>query len=82
MGRWAFLHGDGITSVQYEWHVRTTKRWMNMLAPIGHQVLANNHNALMDAGAEALAQLLSARLVESRAITDAELVRQLPANRR
>jgi len=55
---------------------------MNMLAPIGHQVLANNHNALMDAGAEALAQLLSARLVESRAITDAELVRQLPANRR
>lgn len=82
MGRWAFAHQDGITSVQYEWHVHTTKRWMNLVAPLGHHVLANNHHALMDSGAQALAQLLNARLVESRAITDAELVYRLPVNYR
>lgn len=78
IGRWAFVHREGITSVQYEWHVHTTKRWMNLVAPLGHHLLANNHNALMDAGAQALAQLLNARLVESRAITDTERVYQYP----
>lgn len=76
IGRWIFSHDDGITSIQYEWHVRTTKHWMNLLAPLGHGILANNHNAIMNAGAEALAQRLKVRLVESRTVTGTELTRQ------
>lgn len=62
-GRWAFFHDNGITTVRYEWDVRTTRRWMNMLAPVAHPVFARNHHALMQRGAEGLAQHIGARLV-------------------
>ena len=30
-GRWQLTHDAGITDVRYDWHVRTTKPWMNLL---------------------------------------------------
>jgi uncharacterized membrane protein YagU involved in acid resistance len=62
-GRWLFSHDQGVTTVCYEWHVRTTKQWMNLLAPIARARFEQNHHALMQNGAEGLARLLGARLV-------------------
>ncbi len=64
-GRWIFSHRSGITTVHYEWHVHTTKLWMNLVAPAVRAVFANNHNALMRQGAEALALRLNATLIEA-----------------
>jgi hypothetical protein len=63
-GLWLFSHDQGITTVSYEWRVRTTKRWMNLLAPVAHSLFEHNHHALMQNGAEGLARLLDARLVD------------------
>jgi uncharacterized protein YndB with AHSA1/START domain len=32
-GRWRFFPGNGATAVLYEWNVRTTRPWMNLLPP-------------------------------------------------
>jgi hypothetical protein len=59
------LSTDGpITTVKDTWEVRTTKGWMNLLAPIARPIFAWNHAASMRQGDEALAKLLRARLVE------------------
>lgn len=76
IGRWTFSHDGGVTEIRYEWHVRTTRRWMNVLAPLSHKVFANNHHALMSEGADALARLLDARLVECRALPAVEVSRR------
>lgn len=62
-GRWFFYQEGRITTVRYEWHVRTTKYWMNLLAPVARFLFKKNHHALMQHGAEGLARLLNARLV-------------------
>ena len=64
-GRWTFRHNGGITTVRYEWEVRTTRLWMNALAPVIGTVLANNHHATMRQGGESLARRLDARLVDA-----------------
>ena len=53
-----FTHSDGITTVRFEWHVRTTKTWMKLLAPVAHVLFAYNHRVLMERGAHALARRL------------------------
>jgi uncharacterized protein YndB with AHSA1/START domain len=63
-GTWRFSHDKGLTIVCYEWQVRTTKQWMNLLAPIARYLFEQNHHALMQNGAEGLARLLGARLVD------------------
>lgn len=63
-GAWRFFHDKGLTTVRYEWQVRTTKQWMNLLAPIARSQFEQNHHALMQNGAEGLARLLGARLVD------------------
>jgi uncharacterized protein YndB with AHSA1/START domain len=35
VGRWELKQMEGFTRVTYDWLVRTTKPWMNLLAPIG-----------------------------------------------
>src|SRR5919202_5119807 len=37
-GRWRLFHEDGITTVRYTWKVRTTKPWMNLLAPLARPI--------------------------------------------
>ena len=42
----------------FEWRVRTTRRWMNVLAPIARPVFRWNHDRLMRAGGRGLARRL------------------------
>jgi hypothetical protein len=48
----------GGTLVRYDWDVRTTRRWMNLLAPAARPVFRWNHDELMRAGGEGLARRL------------------------
>ena len=57
-GRWSFAHDAGVTRVRYDWDVRTTKRWMNLLAPVARPLFKWNHDAVMDWGADGLARRL------------------------
>ena len=64
-GRWRFYEQDGITAVLYEWDVRTTRPWMNHLAPLLRPVFEWNHDWVMARGGEGLAALLGCRLLAS-----------------
>jgi hypothetical protein len=62
-GRWRLSYEDGITTVRYTWKVRTTKPWMNLLAPLARPIFEWNHDVIMRQGGEGLARLLDVRLV-------------------
>jgi len=62
-GRWRFFEDRGVTAVTYEWDVRTTRSWMNSLAPLLKPVFKWNHDVVMGWGGENLARHLGARLV-------------------
>ena len=62
-GRWSFSSDGTVTSVRYEWQVRTTPLWMRLLAPFARAVFKWNHDAVMQQGGEGLARRLNARLV-------------------
>ena len=51
------------TAVAYEWAVRTTKAWMNVVAPVGRPLFAWNHHAVMKQGGVGLAHKLGVELV-------------------
>jgi uncharacterized protein YndB with AHSA1/START domain len=62
-GRWRLFDEDGVTAVLYEWNVRTTKRWMNLLAPLARPIFKWNHDWVMRNGGAGMARLLDARLL-------------------
>ncbi len=67
-GRWRLFSEDAdvaVTAVVYEWNVRTTKPWMNALAPIAAPIFSWNHDWVMRNGAHGLARLLGCRLLAS-----------------
>jgi hypothetical protein len=57
-GHWRLFEEDGVTAVVYEWDVRTTKPWMNLLAPVARPVFEYNHDTVMHWGGEGLARRL------------------------
>jgi hypothetical protein len=57
-GRWTLTSADGGTLVRYDWDVRTTRRWMNLLAPAARPVFRWNHDELMREGGAGLARRL------------------------
>jgi uncharacterized protein YndB with AHSA1/START domain len=61
-GRWRFFGGRE-TAVTYEWNVRTTRAWMNLVAPVARPAFRWNHNVVMHRGGEGLADLLGAKLL-------------------
>jgi uncharacterized protein YndB with AHSA1/START domain len=63
VGRWRLYEEDGSTAVVYEWNVRTTRPWMNLLTPILRPVFAWNHDYVMRNGGEGIARLLGCRLL-------------------
>ena len=62
-GVWRLFEQDGITAVVYAWNVRTTKLWMNLLAPVAKPVFQANHDWVMRSGAEGIAGRLGCRLL-------------------
>jgi hypothetical protein len=55
----------GVTAVLYEWKVRTTRPWMNLLGPVARPVFAWNHDVVMRWGGEGLAGRVGGRLLAS-----------------
>ncbi|MES2430293.1 MAG: SRPBCC family protein [Bacteroidota bacterium] len=62
-GLWHFKEEDGITTVQYNWDVKTTKKWMNIFAPLLRPLFKWNHDVVMKWGAKGLAKKLNVELV-------------------
>jgi len=62
-GRWRLFDDGGVTAVLYEWNVRTTRAWMNLLSPIARPIFAVNHDYVMRNGGHGLAKLLGAQLL-------------------
>ena len=65
-GCWQLTEQAGITRVRYEWRVRTTRRWMNLAAPLARPLFAWSHHALMRDGAAGLARWLDVPLLDGR----------------
>jgi uncharacterized protein YndB with AHSA1/START domain len=63
MGRWNLFEQDGVTAVIYEWYVRTTKAWMNAVAPVARPAFKSNHDYVMRNGGKGLADLLGVTLL-------------------
>ena len=63
IGRWRLFEQDGMTAVIYAWNVRTTRAWMNLLAPVGRPAFQWNHDYVMRNGGRGLAKLLGAPLI-------------------
>jgi hypothetical protein len=61
-GCWTLTPAGGGTQVRYTWDVRTTRWWMNLLAPAARPAFRWNHDQLMRAGGEGLARRLGTEL--------------------
>lgn len=61
-GVWTLTPEGAATNVRYEWNVKTTKAWMNLLAPIARPFFNWNHDAVMNNGAQGLARVLNAKV--------------------
>lgn len=64
-GVWRLYEAGGATAVLYDWRVRTTRLWMNAVAPVARPVFRWNHDQLMRRGGEGLARRLGCRLLAS-----------------
>lgn len=63
-GRWSFTTDGRLTSVRFDWQVRPTSVWMNLLAPFAHPLFRWNHDDIMRCGGESLARMLNTRATE------------------
>ena len=64
-GVWRFLPEGGTTRIRHEWVVITTKRWMNLLAPMLRSAFRWNHDRVMAEGSEGLARRLHCELLST-----------------
>jgi hypothetical protein len=61
-GRWALSSaGEHRTDVVYYWDVATTKRILNLVAPLAKPFLARNHDQVMARGKDAFTKELARR---------------------
>ncbi|MGZ5283430.1 MAG: SRPBCC family protein [Bacteroidia bacterium] len=72
IGTWYFTQENELAHVEYNWHVRTRKPMLNLLAIFLRPVLVLNHKIIMLAGAKGLAKRLNIKLKNLR-----KAVRQL-----
>jgi hypothetical protein len=67
IGLWTLTAENGTTThVRYDWKVRTTKSWMNFLAPVAKPFFKWNHDTIMHWGGQGLAKKLDCKLLESK----------------
>lgn len=64
-GLWQLSSDGDVTTARYDWRVRTTKPWMNLLTPIARPFFKWNHDVVMRWGAEGLAKTLGVSLLEA-----------------
>ena len=57
-GRWTLAPAGPVVAVRYDWNVRTTKPWMNLLAPAARPLFRWNHDVVMEWGRQGLVHLL------------------------
>jgi uncharacterized protein YndB with AHSA1/START domain len=57
-GVWTLSERDGATVARYDWNIRTTRWWMNLLAPLARGVFKSNHDLVMRSGAKGICTLL------------------------
>lgn len=65
VGRWRLTTEGGETVVRYHWDVRTTRWFMNLLAPIARPAFSWNHDQVMNSGRTGLERLLARARVPS-----------------
>jgi hypothetical protein len=65
-GLWQLSSERDETIVRYDWNVETTKRWMNLVAPIARPLFEWNHDVIMGWGAEGLEKRLGTSVVVKR----------------
>ncbi len=63
-GCWQLTETAGVTRVKYRWRVRTTRRWMNLTAPLVRPLFVWSHDAMMHNGALGLSRWLQARQLD------------------
>ena len=64
-GTWRLFEEAGVCAVTFDWEVRTTRAWMNALAPLARPVFAESHDRLMRRGGQDLARRMDVRLLAS-----------------
>jgi len=69
-GRWELSERGDVTTVRYEWNVSTTKRWMDLVAPLAAPAFGWNHAVVMQAGGEGLAACLGVDLVRNQSFSE------------
>lgn len=67
LGRWTLTPDGTGTAVRYDWIVRTTKPWMNLLAPLARPAFSWNHDGVMAAGEKGFREELARRALSARA---------------
>lgn len=68
IGRWHFSRQGTVSIVSCEWHVHSTRWWMNLIAPLARSMFIRNHALVMAQGGEGLARLLKSPLVSQEHI--------------
>ncbi len=68
IGRWNFSREGEVSIVRYEWHVRSTRWWMNLVALVAKSMFIHNHVMLMERGGQGLARLLKSALLSQENI--------------
>jgi hypothetical protein len=62
-GRWSLDQHGQVTTVRYHWDVRTTRPWMNLLAPLARPLFTWNSRGVMVQAGQGLAGFLGVPLV-------------------
>jgi len=65
IGRWLLDQQGEITTARYIWDVRTTRPWMNLLAPLARPLFTWNSKGVMLQAGEGLARFLGVPLVRA-----------------
>jgi uncharacterized protein YndB with AHSA1/START domain len=64
-GRWSLEQQGDVTTARYTWDVRTTRPWMNLVAPIARPIFTWNSKGVMLGAGEGLARFLEVPLVRA-----------------